>query len=107
MIMRALRQFGRVFPALVFFFAILLLAPGVSQAQTLLYGQASGQASSNTDAEAENDPFARAIELAAEKGVGVIIVDGSGAHLEGAGAADEAGAKSDKMEGASMRMKAQ
>lgn len=107
MILRAVRRFGRVFPALLFLFAILAFAPGGSQAQTLLYGQASAQTSAKTDTEEAKDPFARAIELAAEKGVGVIIVDGSGAHLAADGATDEDGAKSDKMEGASMLMKAQ
>jgi small-conductance mechanosensitive channel len=107
MIMRALRQFGRVVPALAFFFSIWVLVPGASQAQTLLYGQASSQATPDTSAADEKDPFARAIELAAEKGVGVIIVDGSGTRLDGAGGPDKAGAASDKMEGASMLMKAQ
>ncbi len=107
MMLRALREFGRVFPAFLLVFVMMVVAPARSQAQTLLYGQASSQTTSSSDAEPDNDPFARAIELAAEKGVGVIIVDGSGAHLEGTGGDDQDPSVADKMEGASMLMKAQ
>lgn len=52
------------------------------------------------------DPVARAVELAAESGLGVIIVDGSGA-VSSAGDTEPAKPAADAMEGASALMKAQ
>jgi small-conductance mechanosensitive channel len=52
------------------------------------------------------DPVARAVELAAESGLGVIIVDGSGA-VRTAGDAEPATAQGNPMEGSSALMKAQ
>jgi small-conductance mechanosensitive channel len=56
-------------------------------------------------AETVNDPVARAVELAAESGLGVIIVDASGAVTEEATASPNA--ESSAMEGHSSLMKAQ
>ncbi|MEX5597556.1 mechanosensitive ion channel family protein [Pseudophaeobacter sp. C1-32P7] len=86
----------RLLPGL---FALFLLC-------ALVIGTA-GTGHAQTAADNGEDPIARAIELAAESGVDVIIVDSGGARAQD-GAAEQAISEHDaKMEGASMLMKAQ
>ena len=60
------------------------------------------------EASADAGALAAAIEQAAENGVGVIVLDGSGRLVNGASmAADEAAPEDDPMEGASMLMRGQ
>ncbi|MDE4173131.1 mechanosensitive ion channel family protein [Phaeobacter sp. PT47_59] len=111
MIFGVFRRSAQVIAAFLFLVVLLVSVAGPVRAQVSLYGQLEGEAEAQSvpdgEGDAQADPFARAIELAAEKGVGVIIVDGTGARLGGGASGEEAAGTPDKMEGASMLMKAQ